>query len=460
MLFLLSCGSEKSVEQSSSSYFVRDIGVSKPVFYDISSSEECNSSQKGGLYTRWLNGFTGEVELKKVSSRGQGKYIATSAISGLYAHSKMDFLDERIDSLGEKISLCHDKVYSLNSIEQVAINTITVLDKTYEKLISIKSEYKNIDPVYVFIHPEFKRYHSKEEKEGRTVYNYYLATNNASYSRYDENSYRGGAINIYPASKEFLSNPQKADKKKAFGGLPFWNFPFVIAHEYGHHFLDNYIIENFFKNEIKFSRFKTPSFVEYPFDKIDKVERLYGFLHEQFADYFAHYLVERKYRKFKNVTCLEMNRELESSKFFNYESSLDKILTSNRLRVFKREEATDYIKPCNLVFTDKYKIASIFNYLFFSINRAIGIDDIEAIRVLEVFFKKIAQNEDKIVNSLNDADFDNFFESFLKIYLSIINSSKFINNTEKIKVCTSLKEVIPALYDSVGVHDFDCSVID
>ncbi len=449
ILLLASCGSDdkKTVEQKPE--FIRDISPMPPVFFEsFPADKKCASNFKGTFYTKLVDGPSGRIVWNKKEISNSKKLF-----SSMYINSVMGFMGDGIDVIGSKVKVCPEHLYPERSLEQISINTAASLNDVANSLESYRVNTNRIPKVSIFIQPSKKIYVGSRDEGDETIHYYYLLANNATFNNYESSMYEGPGINIYPASEEFLEFNDQVDSTKMFGGVPFWYFPFVVAHEYGHHYLSNYLWGSK-EEKFNFTKLNTPSFVEFPFNKKTNEKRMYGFLHELYADYFAHYVIIGKNRKFKNVRCLEMNRELESFEYYSDFGDVFKILSSSRLSTFSYDEEGDYVQPCNLVFTDKYKVAAIFNYLFVKNNKTLNLSDQKSFKLMESVFRKIIANQFKIIDHYKNNDTDLFLISFMNIYFdSTVFKSEKLEIAKKEKICSDLEKILPALSNEIIYSD-------
>lgn len=118
-----------------------------------------------------------------------------------------------------------------------------------------------------------------------------------------------------PQGKEILFFPQGIDEfdQIPYGGVPLWNIPFVVSHEYGHHMFRELLGDKAHKKaHLCFSKAKKNRVSKKPISN----EELVSAVNEGFADLVGQISSHTSFT-FDGVPGFEMTRDLNSSNFQN-----------------------------------------------------------------------------------------------------------------------------------------------
>ncbi len=438
---------DSSLEKESTYYLVEQHSGEVEYFSSYSKKKTC-PAQAIEQSVNYFNDDQQSLEKININLDNNDK----SLINKIYYHSELDFIDDLVNDEGIELELCMSQKTPENSIEQIAINMFDIIKRSKKVMTQVDQGY-TANPVNILIHPQEKSFLKRENTDNSVTDFYKWETDNISYKSFKERKLKGPSIIIYPRSQQVLEASKNHEIRSPFSGQALWSFPFVLMHEYGHHVLSTYIWrETYSLNHTNhFSVIGESSRTENQvLDTKEKKLRLQRFASELYADLFSYYSLPRKYTQFKNSLCLEYDRDLESPIFYSKKSNVSKVLNRNRLNIFKTIGNQAFKPPCNLVFTDIYKIGAIFSHFIYSINSQVSLGPIESLKVVNKTFRYIGQAPIGLSKLAAAGQVEEYLVQFIKLYLAILGDELQLEAEPYPEiVCRLVEEKFPAMYENI-----------
>ena len=298
-------------------------------------------------------------------------------ISDLSGNTEYKFIEE----VGKDMFICVDERIALQSLEQESLDIVSAVDFAYKSSKSSFDKFPNVEvkPINVTV-------------QGNLIHYYHLKVD-------DEIIYEGEGEtvvdNAFYANERITFTPQG---KSSVENTPYWQIPFVAAHEYGHH-----VFATFFAFGKKYSGSKTqvgcfskrahnnttfkhrdkPQLINslldvFSVDNIAKNKRLLSALNEGFADIYARYA---SFDYSLTIDCFKDSREVDSSKFAGQE---DKILTTEIINYYVDSEKTySGATTCDdYNYEDSHHIGTVIVHGFHAMMKDVRLSRSERIFVL------------------------------------------------------------------------------
>lgn len=212
------------------------------------------------------------------------------------------------------LKICRSNgTYKRDSIEAVTLTGLYFIEQSYEYYSSIPGSKAGLKKSYLV--PQIKSTRELTNAKGQTKTA--IDSDNASFSSETRNEGSFGVLTLYPTSSGFF--------KKSNNN--FWEIPFVLQHEFGHHVLDYYITSALALNGLSLHHFvqqRDHWILPMPGDR--QKNRSYQLaeggiqmlalsgIHELFADLFAHFAGGASADQLLGVMCLDVTRDPSSSK--------------------------------------------------------------------------------------------------------------------------------------------------
>lgn len=307
-----------------------------------------------------------------------------------------------------EVELCpEDLDYERETIESAALNTAFFINKTHDKFVSLNTGVSvpsislNIGTVVLF---SFVSNFSGERVKQSTYF-----TDNAFYQPQTRGIY------FLPHSKEF----------KTENSPNYWEVPMVASHEYGHH-----LFQSIYQDELVSSGprgcFSSPHL-----KKLDDssqtirsltIRNVLNSYNEGFADLIAYYSLSEKERSVKGVKCLDVNRDVESPKFyFGEEKKFSPEVLQNFLSLYENSDKTSCEVPS---FQQVHTIGAIFAHHVNAILSHVSTSNDEKITTLVDWVKILKQEKDKNAKLTPDAYLRKTMKSFVELVMTKYHKSK------------------------------------
>ncbi len=445
---LLACGETNSSLKEYSSYFLVQEQPDKIEYYSSYFNGYSCPEKNPDQFAIYFNEQEEALEKVKITS----DIYDQSLVNKIYYHTEIDFIDEQIDHEGHELDLCLGHVAPRKSIEQIAINTLDNIKNANDFMFEVDGNYKST-PINILIHPKQKTFLKRDESESFVTDYYKWETDNISYNYYEGDVISGSSINIYPRSNKVIEDSKNTKTRSPFSGKALWSFPYVLMHEYGHHLLSTYIwrgshLDNSHQHFTVIGHSTRAE--NKTLDRRGKYKRVNRLISELYADLFAYYSLPRKYTQFKNSLCLSNDRDLESTEFYAGKGEVFKVLNRNRLNIFKTIGAQSFKPPCNLVFTDVYKVGAIFSHFIFSVNNTLKLSKMNSMKAINKTFQYLGQQSIGLVGLAKDGQIEKYLIQFIKLYLVIVGDIIELNAAPYPRaICTLVEEKLPAIFEEV-----------
>lgn len=298
----------------------------------------------------------------------------------------VDVTQDSKESTGENLVYCQNQELERETLEHVALDVISTLDKSIFMLSTI-GLFEPVAPIEVFAHPTLE-----------TTTNVYLYTDrsNAVYSQTqtmtDNAFYYNNGLYFIPHSEDYKN--YVGDRH-----VDFWEIPFVASHEYGHHLFNTFFYGNekkkSFRETIEHVCFTGRELMMELFNLEDEVtprdisvETVLGAFNEGFADLFAQYSLDKASSSLVGVVGFETEREVDSL-----------FLASGRAKVFTTFEAEAFFLDVELErrdprapFQEIHTIGAVFASIFNQVLEQGELSHPERLRVVINWLKIMNTN--------------------------------------------------------------------
>jgi|GEM_PF-5869731 len=436
---------------------------SAPIVYDIyqKKSECINSGESLSQEVSFYDGAKGALDKVKLDFEGVDPELSrTFSVDSFWAYTEIGVSFPYIVDKGTKFSLClSEGNYPEESIEYVALSLLYQLDRS--KDFVHKSLNKGISNVSLLVHPYFRDFISSEKTQsGEEIFFRYL-TDNASFYQLENDYFQESMILMPPQSLEVVDGANSLGREVLYKGIPLWSFPFVSAHEYGHHVFQEFIgaklpheltslmkkaksnhIHHFENTSISTSG--AASSLE--LTQKEKVRRMVLFVEESFADLFAYYSVENKYRTFKDVNCFENLREIDKDYFKIRYTREDKKLDSKLLQSYSEDNEIIPREICEANSTNPYRLSSVASFIIHKFSSRLLDSDEKEFRFVYKFYSSFLENK-KNLKLVETGDVKSFVVSF---YMNFFHQIKKMeprkDNLQSL--CEMAKKYVPALREN------------
>lgn len=335
----------KSKTKRSKVYGEKSVGI--PVALSV-SQKQCISSSSASEFE--IDVFTrGRFHSQATSLSTPIKAVNEIEFSGYFlGATQWELLNNPvIEREAQKFELCEiEGKYEENTYQDATLSILSPI-KNFENRFESFVTNLELSPIKIRTAPLLK--------EG----NKFLINNAFYYSRTKE-------ITFLPQGyydEENLVLP--------LGGRPFWKYPMVALHEYGHHvFVETYLkyaqknsnlppLEDE-SNEVSLCIDNSNTFGEtHSAEEVRKVNTSLAVsaLNEGFADIFS-YFGEPAGRKLFGMGCMTKSRDVEYGEFFD---GSPKVLTSEAIKYFLSEEPMNYTNCSEMTnFQDPHLIGAVF----------------------------------------------------------------------------------------------------
>ncbi|SMF46602.1 hypothetical protein [Pseudobacteriovorax antillogorgiicola] len=247
--------------------------------------------------------------------------------------------DSNVTSNPRVLRICEGQNFPRNSIEAASLSVAGAFDLVETFLSSLDLESLP-DSTSVLVLPDIQFAHS-DQKTSVSL------TDNAAWVLSERFVGVPTYIVVYPASEDYLES----------GRPPFWEVPWIVAHEYGHHLFysllpDNVRVEYGYLTEWRDSKpFHGNWFVnQAPADAKD--QRLMTGINEGVADLLAHYVFGNSSKQITSLSCV-----------FDQRNPASEELNDGQVKSFVYEDGKLSSDPCDFVdFTDVHTIGSVLAY--------------------------------------------------------------------------------------------------
>lgn len=344
LTFIVSCGPGQLVNKKKKVYGERSLGIPLSL---IHSQKKCSDQSQAQFHQLSLLS-RGEKTDYEVDFSQQSHFVEKNEYAGEF-HGKQQLLLlmlPQVVKAPKALKICPvEQNYEPNSYQDAALSILAPI-KNFEKKYAQTVEALKLEPVKIRTAPLMK------------LGNQYLINNAFYYSGTNE-------ITFLPQGYD-----SEEDKTLPFNGIPFWRFPMVSLHEYGHHIFTQLLkrarsLENLPPSENK---------VQLCFDNGDELHGVQkdsdsdkrsvdtpmlaiGAINEAFADIFAYYSDESG-RGLDKMGCMSRSRDVESFYFLNLQR---KRLTPEGLSDFLNEEVVEYTGcGSDVDFQDIHIVGAVF----------------------------------------------------------------------------------------------------
>lgn len=347
---------------------------------------------------------------------------------------------EKITSEGNVVEVCPGvKKYNSDTIENASIVVNYAIDKTNKAIIGLGLGI-DIKPVQVFITPEIKLTQVAETSIGDMVTKKEYQADNAYYKPWAH-------------TITFLPHSEQAKSLGVFGEASLWEIPMVPSHEYGHHIF-NMIVKNYSYSHESHKHSK------YCFDnRIEKASKFggkkevvgavrsanfhdtMGSLNEGFADLISFYTLDNSERSLKGVTCMELNRDVDSAYFQDFNR---KIFSKNVIKIMSSPEVVDTPGTCaDTDFQEIHALGAIFAHITDSFLNNFTTDKKVKLKIVMKWLQKINTEYDNAIKSKSIAD-----SMQVAFEIMVATALEEFNQKATSRIC----DEVNSLYSSIGTN--------
>lgn len=419
MLLILACGSKESQKKKSAAvYGERSLGIPVPLRV---SQKQCTS-----------NFLIDPLEVDLVR-RGRERAFRTDFSSGILSVFQTDFAGSykgadqftllnspEIEKQSQIFEVCDiDGEYESNTYQDAALSILTPIKSFENRHPEIVKELA-LPAVKIRVAPLLK--------QGNR-----FLINNAFY---------------YSGTREITFLPQgyesEQDLDLPMGGKPFWKFPMVALHEYGHHIFIETLrshsrdkadlpplgmcFDNSSHDGARHTSNLNQIHIESDTSRIVNPRTTMIAINEAFADIFAYY-AEPGSRGLINMGCMTKSRDVESHTFFNGDV---KILHDREIRLFLSSEKSEYT-GCDTMtnFQDPHIIGAVLSRAIFKVFEFQRVSDKRKLSILidwvDQFFEKAIDETDS-KNILKIAVDEFYFAVKRKMRVSSLRCMKYYSH--------------------------------
>lgn len=286
---------------------------------------------------------------------------------------------------GDNLVYCKEQELGRESLEHVALNIVSTLDKSIFILGTIGLA-TDVAPISIYSHPVLEtttNVYAEDDKDTVLFTQTQTMTDNAFY-------YNNGLYFI----------PHSQDYKDYLGDahVDFWEIPFVASHEYGHHLFRSFFPYNqegaalSITDASKHLCFKGREMMEL----VDLSEKageqravtnieVLGSFNEGFADMFAVYSLDKASSSLIGVVGFETERDIESLYLLN-----------GRPKIFSNEEADAFFSTISMngrdalaTYQDTHTIGAIFASTFNLLMNEGQLSHPQRVKVLITWLRKL-----------------------------------------------------------------------
>ena len=281
-------------------------------------------------------------------------------------------LGSRITSQPKTLKICSKKSYPRESLESAALSTTGAFDKIQSYIDKLSTKLK-LDPTTIMMVPDI------QIDKGESGENLSL-TDNAAWVLSKKFEGIPTYIVVYPPSEGYKSS----------GRSPFWEVPWIVSHEYGHHIFYSLLPENvrheygYLKDWRKNQSLHDSWFVAQA-QASQSSQLLMTAANEAIADLFAHYVNKGNSDQITSLSCVFDQRDISTD-----------FLNDGHPKSFLHEPNTLSQDFCNFVdFSDVHTLGSILSY-FVDRYLELGAFDSEiekgdkVFQLTDLFLKKIS----------------------------------------------------------------------
>ena len=298
--------------------------------------------------------------------------------------SNQCFMGAEITSLPRRLKICDEKRYPRKSIESSALSVAGALDR-FEGFLSDMNLGIDPLPVSVLLLPDVRI----DKQDGQKVLS---LTDNAAWVLSEKFTSVPAYIAIYPPSEDYEES----------GRPPFWEIPWIVSHEYGHHLFYNLIPDSIrlsYGYLAKWRRGRSLHqnwFIEDAKQSYENQVSLSA-INEGFSDLLAHYVSGNKSLQITNLTCQFYQRDPSHGDFNNGQPKTFDYIANGFSSNF-----------CDRVgFGEVHALGSILSFFTDKYMEIYGLDDpIKkgriVIQTLQTFFQ-ILEEDKSLENSLMEA---------------------------------------------------------
>jgi hypothetical protein len=329
----------------------------------------------------------------------------------------------RILTPAKDIKLCpEDMSYSPETVESAALNTSYFIYKTNLKFTSLLPEIK-VTPIILNITPSIIKSVLTRDNRGGTFKQSSYQTDNAFYM---------------PSTSTVTFLPHSQKLKRQGLNVNYWEVPMVASHEYGHHLFQS-IYKNFLTSSSgTYSCFdlndNSENKVQFKSGKIRSLKNddiLNGY-NEGFADLISYYSLDEEERGVEGIGCLQGNRDVGSSRFFNWEKkNYSAEVLQSYLSTF--EESSD---DCNDIrFQNSHTMGSVFAYSADSFLNLLTTSDDQKLLALVDWINYLRVERNRLNNEKPDIFIKKTLSSFMRL------SVKKFNKNFNAEICRKAQDI-------------------
>jgi hypothetical protein len=276
------------------------------------------------------------------------------------------------------LKLCQDDtILSRNTIESAAVSTSYFIQKTNQRFAQIRPEIR-LDPIELHILPSIKRTIIERNRDGSTHRRSLFMTDNAFY---------------VPSENIISFLPHSKTMKRSGLDVNLWEVPMVASHEYGHHIFQSIVGKTSRLTEGCFGHSSHQGLLTFTQGRTVSIEDVISAYNEGFADLVSWYTLEPQERSVLGVRCLEMTRDVGSSRF--YDGKMKKF-SAEALQVFFSEKSILSAASCESVnFQEIHVLGAIFAHTTDQLLRHLKIADKQKLALIADWVKYLKNEERK-----------------------------------------------------------------
>lgn len=328
---LSACGS-RQVETSEAPQPVQTIQVGKPILLGLQDGKCQNGMDSfGELQLEFWDGYQLQPDRFDLSDWQSLDAFSSDLVElMIYGYSELTLLGKQcaersrpselmdpfcrnqrlVQSPGEALRICdRPQVYRQGSVEKAALTVAASLDRIIDFFTWVSGQY-TLEPLSVLLFPNIQFQTNFEVRNEARIS--FSITDNAAWGRRGNSRQAESVLYIFPMSEEYVFS------RRSFTAPSFWEVPWIMAHEFGHHIFYN-VMGPKARRHFGYDFMTTNSAQELPFHYSWKnfqssasptEDHQLTALNEAFADLFAHYYRSGNSLEIAHLDCVFQQRDV------------------------------------------------------------------------------------------------------------------------------------------------------
>jgi hypothetical protein len=386
LLLLASCGGLNSglYGNNNRTYIETSTGDALPLYESNPNCEQVMQQYEYNLEYFWkghfqLTGYSPQLDGFALNTNFFSRYVYGG---GATLETEGSRTTEHSLIRPKILQLCSEQ-YTAKSYEGAALHASKYLNLAAKKFQGLNM--KPLTPVSVWIAPKVEVRKLYDNSDGTVDVKKSYIVNNASYNRGQKR------VTFYPQGS--VDN-----RPIPFNGVPLWQVPMVISHEYGHHVFAEYFNSLSDLTGIKLDgdlcfdtsegHFHSSTAVKTNRSRTVDNSVVLKTFNEGYADLFAYYVNGKKKNNLSKLTCLKRSRDVDSDFFYNFQQ---KKLGRDEVDIFFHQNVFA-VRGCDedVNYQDVHMIGAVIARFYRATTKLYGWDSTKSLRVLTQWVSAMA----------------------------------------------------------------------